>query len=63
MEHPMSTHSPEHADDPRHAVAHGDGHSDRKLSMAILIMVSLLAILFALVVPIGISMLHRASGY
>jgi hypothetical protein len=40
-----------------------DAQSDRKLSYAVVMMLVLLGILFALIVPGAILMLHGASGY
>ena len=39
------------------------GASDRTLSMAVVVMLVSLAVLFGLIVPIAIYLLHRASGF
>ena len=64
----MSTHGAEQAvtSSPQsHAVDDRTqgAHSDRKLSYAIVVMLVLLGILFGLIVPAAILLLHRASGY
>jgi hypothetical protein len=38
-------------------------HSDRRLSYAIVAMFAMLGVLFGLIVPAAILLLHRASGY
>ncbi len=40
-----------------------NAHSDRRLSVAILVMLGSLAVLFALIVPAAIVLIHRAAGY
>ena len=39
------------------------GGSDRNLARAVVVMLVSLAILFGVIVPIAIYLLHRASGY
>ncbi|GEM_PF-4682870 len=36
--------------------------ADRRLSMIVALMLALLAILFAIIVPVSIALLHRAYG-
>jgi len=59
-------HAPAHSE---HGLAHAAGaheetnNADYRVSMAILAMVSLLAVLFALVVPTTIVLLYHGMGY
>ncbi len=62
----MSTQSEQHGSGHgTAATAHHEDHAagDRKLSYAILVMLSLLGVLFGIVVPASIVLLHSAMGY